>query len=323
MPALPAITGALGGGGGGGSAFPETLSKTLNDDKPYVDVFPEHLSFGCVAAGYVYSLKVSLVNKGPKPQAFRIRCSHDEHRDESSLRVKFVPCKLAPGVRQDFSLELIAHSSGAINFELFVTQGLNKLTLPYTAKALVVPLEVFKHVAKSLTLQKRPIYTNGVVVLGQIGSADDSRSVVTGRASVLSEAMMDDGDMDELRDLPLVEGTFWDAVNKRIVCDAELCRIQVDSSLSVQESISRTLELRERRTHAIEDEGNYCQSTVRGLARTGARDGIQFSAGGGLQQGSHVDPVGSVLSSTFDGTADDEPEYPILQKPRLTQFQED
>lgn len=295
--------------------FPETdVEKT---EKTYVDIIPEHLSFGCVAAGYVYSLKVSMVNKGPKPQAFRVRCTQQPRvREESTLRVKFVPSKIAPGVRQDFSLELIASSSGAISFEMLITQGLNKLTLSYTVKALVVPLEVFKHVAKSLTLQNRPIYTNGVSVLGQIGSADDSRSVVTGRASVLSEHMMDEGDMDELQDLPLVEGTYWDAEKKRIVTDPELCRIVVDSTFTVEESVSRTSELRERRTDQIEDQGNYTLQTVRALSRPQMR----FSAGDGLQQGSHIDPSASVLSSTFGG--DDEPEFPVVSQSRKLTIQE-
>jgi len=307
---LPAITGATGG--------PETTSRSISDERVYVEVFPEHLSFGCVAAGYVYSLRVSMVNKGPKPQAFRIRCAHEpKDRDESRLRVKFVPSKLAPGVRQDFSLELIAHSTGAINFELLITQGINKLTLPFPVKALVVPLEVFKHVAKSLSLQKRPIYTNGVVVLGQIGSMDDSRSIVTGRASVLSEAMMDEGDLDELQDLPLVEGVYWDAVRKRIVTDAELCRIVVGSDFGLEESVSRTMDLREKRTHEIEDEGNYCLSTVRAMAKQAASH-IKFSAGhvgDGLQQGSHLESglaASSVLSSAYSKDGDDEPEFPIV-----------
>jgi len=299
---LPSITGP----------FPETtVSRTLSDEKTYIEVFPHHLSFGCVAAGYVYSLKVSMVNKGPKPQAFRVTSPAQNTREETRLRVKFVPAKIAPGVRQEFSLELIAHSTGAISFDLFITQGINKLTLPFSVKALVVPLEVFKHVAKSLSLQKRPIYTNGVEVLGQIGSVEDSRSIVTGRASVLSEAMMDEGDLDELQDLPLVEGTYWDAVQKRIVTDPGLCKIIVDSTFTIEESVCRTNEIREKRIHEIEDEGNIHFTTLRSMAKSGA--GIRFSAGEGLQMGSHIEPAGSVLSSTFSKDEhDEEPEFPVI-----------
>lgn len=291
--------------------FPEThtQSRVLNDEKVYIDIFPEHLSFGCVAAGYVYSLKVSIGNKGPKPQAFRIHCATIPEQQESRLRVKFVPLKVAPGVRQEFSLELIANSTGALIFELQITQGVNKVTVPFAVKALVVPVEVFKHVAKSLTLQKRPIYTDNVVVLGKIGSSDDSRSIVTGRASVLSEEIMDDADLTELMELPLVEGTYWDATAKKIVTDKELCRIIVDCNYTIEESIKRTNEARERRVNDIEDEGNYAESTVRSLTREGGSK-FRHSPRQGI-----ADLNNSYLSSHLskDG-ADDEPEYPIVHR---------
>ena len=177
-----------------------TVSRVINDEKTYIDVYPEHLSFGCVAVGFVYALTVKITNKGPKPQAFKVRIvpNPDVQRDDSRVRVKFVPMKIAPGVKQEFHLELVASSPGAQSFDLQITQGINKLPLLFTIKALIVPLEVFKHVAKSLSLQKRPIYTNGVVPMGAMGTADDSRSVVTGRASILSEAIMDDADLVDL-----------------------------------------------------------------------------------------------------------------------------
>lgn len=133
-----------------------TVSRVIEDDKVYTHVSPEHLSFGCVACGFVYSLTVRITNKGPKPQAFKIRIlpHADASRDCSRVRVKFVPMKIAPGVKQEFQLELLAYSPGAQSFDLLITQGVNKLPLAFVVKALIVPLEVFKHVAKSLSLQK-------------------------------------------------------------------------------------------------------------------------------------------------------------------------
>jgi len=308
-----------------GGTTTTSAAAAVADTACWIEVYPEHLSFGCVAAGYVYELKINVVNKGPKPQALRVRCDNpasfsattggNNHPDAPSrLKVVFVPVKIAPGVRQEFTVQLIANKSGAINFDLLITQGINKHTLSYPVKALVVPVEVFKSVAKSLALQKRPIYTNGVSVLGQIGSADDSRSVVTGRASVLSEAMMDEADVDDLLDLPLVPGTYWDAENKVMVADKELGRIFVDCSQSLEDSIERTNDLRELRRHAIEDEGNYCMETVLGM-------GVGAAAGAGSPTPSALlanknrgiqDPGASYLSSKLDGEGDDEPEYPVV-----------
>lgn len=293
-----------------------TSVAALHDTACWIEVYPEHLSFGCIAAGYVYELKINVVNKGPKPQALRVRCDSPASFTAalaadapSRLKVVFVPVKIAPGVRQEFTVQLIANKSGAIIFDLLITQGINKHTLSYPIKALVVPVEVFKSVAKSLALQKRPIYTNGVSVLGQIGSADDSRSVVTGRASVLSEAMMDEADVDDLLDLPLVPGTYWDAENKMMVADKELSHIFVDCSQSLEGSIERTHDLRELRRHAIEDEGNYCLETVLGLGGLGAAAASPTPSA--VLNRIH-DPAASYLSSKLGEGEDDEPEYPVV-----------
>jgi len=219
-----------------------------------IEIFPEHLSFGCVSQGFVYSLSVSVVNKDRKPQALKVYVKSFEG-ELNRIRSNFVPMKIAPGVKQNFTLDLIADYPGTSNFEMTIVQGSNGAFETRSVKALVVPLEVFKHVAKSLGLQKRPIYRNGVIVLGAIGGIDESRSVVTaGGASVLSEAMMDDADLDELLDLPIVEGVYFDS-RMCLKVDRGLCAVVVDVDWTIEDSILRTKQLREERLDQLQDDG--------------------------------------------------------------------
>ena len=183
--------------------------------------------------------------------------------ERNRLKSHFVPLKVASGVKQSFSLDLIAEESGTSTFFLVVEQSVNRVTVTTPVKALVVPIDVFRHVAKSLALQKRPIYRNGVTVLGAIGSADDSRSIVTGGgASVLSEAIMDDADIEELAELPLVDGLYFDHHNGVLIFDDKLAQVAVDGDSTLEEGIKKTNEMRCKVLDDLEDQGYHVARSV-------------------------------------------------------------
>jgi len=238
-----------------------------------IKILPEHLSFGCVSQGYVYSLVVTVINKGDKPQALRVSITQGE-KEMNRLRSHFVPIKIAPGTKQSFNIDLVAEHAGAAAFVLHIEQELNRKTETKRVNALVVPLDVFKHVAKSLTLQKRPIYRNGVSVVGAIGGPDESRSIVTGSgASVLSEAIMDEGDLDELLELPLVDGIYYDHHTGCLRTDSALCDVEV-GDWSIEESIERTNKQRATRLDHLEDKGFHTLRSVQ-LTLGGERSAYQ------------------------------------------------
>jgi hypothetical protein len=259
-----------------------------------IKVLPEHLSFGCVSQGYVYSLVVTVINKGDKPQALRVTVNQQE-KEVNRLRSHFVPIKIAPGTKQHFNIELVAEHAGAAAFTLCFEQELNRKVETKRVNALVVPLDVFKHVAKSLTLQKRPIYRNGVSVVGAIGGPDESRSIVTGSgASVLSEAIMDEADLDELLELPLVDGVYYDHHSQTLRTDAALCAVEV-GDWSVEDSIERTTKVRAARLDQLEDRGCHTLRSVR-LTMDGERSAFH-RFGGSITR----DSPSPILGAGLDG----------------------
>ncbi len=228
----------------------------------FIEVQPSHLSFGCVSAGFVYRLQVSVANKGSRPQILKVAVIPDED-ERNRIKTNFVPMKIAPGVKQSFSLDLYAEESASTSFTLIVEQSVNRMEVRTPVKALVVPIDVFRHVVKSLTLQKRPIYRNGVSVVGALGATDDSRSIITsGGASVLSEAIMDDADMEEMMELPLVDGLYYDSHAGVVKFDEKLAAVYVDGEISLEESKQKTSQMRNKQLDELEECGYHVPRSV-------------------------------------------------------------
>ena len=261
-----------------------------------VQVFPPHLSYGCVSQGYVYNLTVTVVNKGSKPQSLKVHVRREES-EQNRLRSNFVPIKIAPGTKQVFTCDLIAEYAGASKFQLIIEQGINNMSTSKTVQAMVVPLDVFRHVAKSLTLQKRPIYRNGVMVLGAIGAMDDSRSLVTGGSTVLSEAIMDDADMEDLIDLPLFNGVYYDHANQCLGVDQKLCEVVVSGDFTLEDSIEKTGAARGERLDELEDKGWHTTRGQELMAMNHTRSGATSPfLGGGASSPHSLDLDGGSLT---------------------------
>lgn len=266
----------------------------------FIEVQPSHLSFGCVSAGFVYKLQVSVANKGSRPQILKVAVIPDEG-EKNRIKTNFVPMKIAPGVKQSFSLDLYAEESASTSFTLVVEQSVNRMHVKTPVKALVVPIDVFRHVVKSLTLQKRPIYRNGVSVVGALGSTDDSRSIVTsGGASVLSEAIMDDADMEEIMDLPLVDGLYYDSHSQLIKFDEKLAAVCVDGEFTLEESKERTTQMRNKILDDLEDHGFHAERSV--LATKTRMSNSRNSPSLGEPS---LEQMSSVLQASVAGPGDD------------------
>lgn len=271
------------------------------DGDIFIDIQPSHLSYGCVSAGFVYKLQVSVANKGSRPQILKVSVTPDEG-EKNRIKANFVPMKIAPGVKQNFSLDLYAEESASTSFTLIVEQSVNRKQVMVPVKALVVPIDVFRHVVKSLTLQKRPIYRNGVTVVGALGSTDDSRSVVTsGGASVLSEAIMDDADMEEIMDLPLVDGLYYDSHSQTIKFDEKLAAVVVDGEITLEESKEKTAQVRNKQLDDLEDRGFHAERSVL-ATKTRISNGRSSPSLGepSLEQMSSVLQGGSVMGTGED-----------------------
>ncbi len=285
------------------------MSMITDEDGVFIKILPAHLSFGCVSQGYVYQLTVTVINKSSNPQSLKVSVTPSKG-EKNWLKSNFVPKKIAPGTKQTFTIDFAAHEAGASNFNLSLEQSLNRVSTSRRVSALVVPLDVFKHVAKSLTLQKRPVYRNGVTVIGALGDADASKSIITASgASVLSEAMMDDADVGELMDLPLVDGIYFDHTTMELRVDEKLCEVHV-GDFTLEDSIEKTLEKISERLDHLEDKGYH---TLRSINYTGFGDGKNSPKMGSFVgrdspatiEGMDLDAGSSVLGSLTLPAVDD------------------
>jgi hypothetical protein len=96
----------------------------------------------------------------------------------------------------------------------------------------VVSAETFRHVKKSLILQKRPIYQPNVTVVGNIPNFDTLTDDLPNYSSAtFSEAvLLDDDDIDDLISLPMAHNIYWDPFAKCLRIDPKLGKVRTDQT---------------------------------------------------------------------------------------------
>lgn len=235
-------------------------------------LLPEVLSFGCICQGFVYQLQVTILNKGNRPQYFKIACIPHPDNETNSIRPIYNPRSVAPGLSISFELEIRAELAINSKYELIITEGIKRSSISQVVTALIVPLNVFRHVTKSLELQQKSLYRHGVRPVSTTLPLEEISLISGGHdannppsvASVISEALMDGDDIQELLELPMQPNLYWDPFERALKLDFELGQVLVDPSWTMQESEEKTRELREKRYKFLEDKGFY---TVRTIAR--------------------------------------------------------
>jgi hypothetical protein len=194
-------------------------------ETPGLSISPDSLSFGCVCQGFVYQLSIQLTNKLPTSQRLKFTCNAGHENEANAMTVIVEPVALALGMTMTIILELRAYAADMSYFQLNVCQSGfpdDIVTLPL--EAFVVPLDVFKLLKRALTLEKRDILRKNVVLIGSTLSADE-RSAATGGPTVYSEALMDDDQVEDLLDLPLVLNVYWDPNLEELKYSRELGKV--------------------------------------------------------------------------------------------------
>lgn len=217
-----------------------------------VKCIPDFLSFGCVSQGFILQLPVTLVNKSVQPQIFKIKCvteeiflssaknngstkygelvnipstSSSEFCVNNTISINFIPTKVAPGMSTTFTIHLCAESPGNVNYVLQISQSKEPEIVYKPIRALIVTTDVFRSLRKSLLLQNKNPYVNGVAVVKALPSLmQDDRSVQTG-PSVYSEVLLEDEDIDDVADMPIIGNIVWDPDEKCLKVDAELGKV--------------------------------------------------------------------------------------------------
>jgi len=251
-----------------------------------IEIFPHLLSFGCVCQGFIYNLVMTVVNKGKRPQTIRITCSPDmqeEFDGKNKLRSKYEPKKIAPGMSINITLELVAEHSARSEFKLLIAQAINEAIITRIVKAHVVPLEVFKGVSKSLQLRNQPIYRAGVFPVDTVFNPETAGSIISGAGmsasaeTALTEAIMDEEDIGELLDLPIIKNVYWDPRTKKLILGPILGKVLVDNQWTVEQSVEATQKEVEKEFAKLEEEGFY---TIRSISKVdeGNKAGSQLES---------------------------------------------
>lgn len=245
------------------------------------------LSFGCVSLGFVYHLSMSLTNAQNFPQRFKFIISEDLTGDKSinneisnvdsiyltsgvdqrgdevsvkpnnAIRVISITNLIAPGMKTDFIIELTAAVERYSKYTLKILQSDTPDILEYSVRAFVVPPDVYRSFRRTNQVYGKSMAVDGVSVVRNIGAFDDNRSVLSSASSINSYAFVDEEDIEELMDYPILSTTYWDPVAKELKIDNKLTQVYIDPGTSVEGCLQRTRELRKERYRELEDMGYY------------------------------------------------------------------
>jgi len=230
---------------------------------PIIGISPSRLNFGVVSAGFYYNMKFAVQNNSLHPIRVRITCTPNQE-EQNTIRLVYLPDKIAPGISVTMTLELTAEYVGMSVFTLQVVQSADSRVYTRPVEANVISTDTFKYVKKSLQLQKRPIYRKNVTSVGAITGLDTT-SVATPTTSFSETLIMDDEDIQDLLDLPMVANTYWDPFDKLLRIDPEVGRVAVDKSITLEESIARTAERRSVRLKELQEQGLYTMDSMKQL----------------------------------------------------------
>lgn len=191
-------------------------------------IYPERLDFGIVSAGFLYKLKFSVQNNTTTPMRIRLTTSPLKG-SQNTIRLVNFPDIVAPGLEAVLYLELTAEYPMVSKFLLSVAQNQSSEVYTKEVDANIVSAETFKHVKKSLILQKRPIYEPNVTVFANIPNFDTLTEDLLNHSSsaTFSEAiLLDDDDIEDLLNLPTAHNVYWDPFSKCLRLDPKLGKVQ-------------------------------------------------------------------------------------------------
>lgn len=196
-----------------------------NTDK--VIIAPHKLNYGVISAGFLYNLKFTVQNNTTTPMRIRVACTPLKG-ESNTIRLVHLPDIIAPGLATTLLLELTAEFPMSSRFLLTVTQNHTSEVFSKEVEANIVTTQTFKHVKKSLVLQKRPIYQANVRVVANIPDFDTMMEDLhnySSSATFSEAALLDEDDIDDLLSLPMVHNVYWDPFSKCLRLDPALGKV--------------------------------------------------------------------------------------------------
>lgn len=204
-----------------------TMEHGTTSEYDKATIYPHKLTYGVVSTGFLYNLKISVQNNTKSPMRIRVTCIPVKG-EKNTIRLVNLPDIIAPGLAAVLYLELTAEFPTFSTFILSVAQNHSSAVYTKDIEANVVSTETFRHVKKSLILQKRPIYESNVKVVANIPFFDTLTDELPNYSSAtFSEAvLMDDDDIDDLLSLPMAHNVYWDPFAKCLRIDPKLGKVR-------------------------------------------------------------------------------------------------
>jgi hypothetical protein len=281
---------------------------SLNGDTFNLKLFPEKPDFGVICRGFEYKMTISVTNCGLRPERLRVFC-YPKSGNNNRMGCTYAPIQLAPGISTDVYITITAANLEISSCDLRVIQATGQLEHTWTIDATVSPVDVFKSVTQYLKLHNKPMYKDRVKATGQISTKNvyeaaeelaaeitaneeaEGSSVVegdsqtmTGGHTLFSDAFMEEGEIEDLADIPRVPNVYFDPWSKELKIDPVLTSVVVGADMTVQESIEATQKRYMERNARLEDKGMFTCSSLAALAGTpgGSIGGIGPDGGHGV-----------------------------------------
>lgn len=271
-----------------GQGFIAPVEETVHVETG-LHVTPDPISFGCLCHGYIYSMNLRLHNHTQTSVRIRAEispCRLEDDRNEVTL--SFVPIQIAPGMSTTMGIRINCNYSGTFKYNFTVHYGLyQKSTLNKRIVAYVLPLELFKNTSKQLAVNKKKILQDNVKTVARVfggsqmfsgkGSPTDTIRLDTGSANTASTTiytaeLLDNDDIDELADIPMMPYCQYDHGKGLLSLDSKLLEVVIDSKADLKTSKKNTREKRETRLKEIEDAGRYTKRGIENIVEARGRD---------------------------------------------------
>lgn len=241
-----------------------------------VEILPETLHFGKLCVGFTYQLTVSLLNKAPRPQRFKVQCTSrkfsrktttdgSERSNSNPIKATYDSSPVAPGLSTIVVLELKAECLGVSEYELVVTQSLSSAQVSKPITARIISLDAFRSISQALP-NKDAIYAPGVKPVPvpaekppapsspreTAPASPESHNTLTGKplaslpsaASLITESLLGEEDIDDLIAMPMLFNQYWDPIELKLMIDPALSKVLVNEKWTVSESQQNTYAMR-------------------------------------------------------------------------------
>jgi hypothetical protein len=194
-----------------------------------LDLKPDPPSFGVLCAGHTFRLCITIMNVGRNPDRFRVSC--EPHlMNENKMKCAYSPIRLAPGMKTSIVVTCFAMVTGHIECLVKIQSVSAKKEIHRRIVGTVIPEEQYKIIARNLRASGKSVYSEAVS-----GVDADLNS-----KEFLAEWKLSPDDVLELSRMPVVQGVYYNPVEKELVTDQGLFNVIVDSRGSLEKSIEDT-----------------------------------------------------------------------------------